>query len=38
MRPRGPVIPFREWRLTNLREELVESIERDRLRRGDLNT
>jgi hypothetical protein len=35
--PRGPVILLREGRLAKLREKLVESIERDRLRRGDLD-
>jgi hypothetical protein len=35
--PRGPVFLLREGRLAKLREELVESIKRDRLRRGDLD-
>ena len=33
----GPVVLLREGRLAKLREELVEAIQRNRLRRGDLH-
>ena len=36
--PRGPVILLREWRLAKLRQELIKAIQRDRLRRSDLDT
>jgi hypothetical protein len=36
--PRGPVILLRERRLAKLRQELVEAIQWDRLRRCDLDT
>ena len=35
--PGGLVVLFREGRLAKLREKLVEAIERNRLRRGDLD-
>jgi hypothetical protein len=35
--PSGPVVLLREGRLAKLREELVEPIKRNRLRRGDLD-
>jgi hypothetical protein len=36
--PSGPVVLYREGRRAKLREELVEAIQRNRLRRGDLDT
>jgi hypothetical protein len=35
--PSGPVVLFREGRLAKLREELVEALQGNRLRRGDLD-
>src|SRR6266508_3830808 len=36
--PTGPVVSLREGRLSQLRAELVEAIETNRLRRGELHT
>jgi hypothetical protein len=35
--PSGPVVLLREGRLAKLREELIESLQWNRLRRGDLD-